>query len=281
MPRRRARADRDRASGDGAGAGRAEPARGLRPSSEERKARLARTVHEKTREFRATRESEGDFHAVLVRGKPVNHLLHFIVLVCLVAGVSAVARLFSSETTALLAAAGVGAVYGLFWLGLALTGGLEREHISVDEAGQLSSVRSGRKVETRENYLKVGIPGAIILVGVVLGVGLIHDIAIPPPPHCNAVSQAGADECLIVPNLGQLPGVGPTPSPAPAASPVDAVEESPSTLSREATILVERFVRGFLLVILSVFVLAAIWFLRRMLNGEGVLWIEPVRGRKE
>ncbi|MHB1323521.1 MAG: hypothetical protein ACYCXZ_04140 [Coriobacteriia bacterium] len=58
-------------------------------------------------------QSQSEFSAVMVVGKPVNHLLHAIV------------TLFS-----------VG-VWGIVWIVLAITGGEKRTMVSVDEFGNI------------------------------------------------------------------------------------------------------------------------------------------------
>jgi hypothetical protein len=270
MPDKPSQADRDRP--DGAGATKASD---LVLSPEERQAVLARAVADKTREARASLASKGEFEAVLRRGRPVNHVLHFAVLVGLVAALSGAARLVTSETGALLAAAAAGTAYGLFWLGLALTGGVERERLSVDEQGHLTSTFSGRRVETRANVLKVAIPGAIVVLGAYLAVGLIHDVVIPPPPHCSVAWKSETDPCLMLPDVGALPSAEGLPG-----SQSQPQSEKPH-FSVAATRVLEQVVRIGLLIIVLAVTLAAAWFLRRMLNGRGFLWLEPVRGSKE
>ena len=58
-------------------------------------------------------ESQGDFDAVVATGKDVNHTVHLI------------ATIFTCG------------IWGLVWLVIALTGGVKRKMVSVDEYGQL------------------------------------------------------------------------------------------------------------------------------------------------
>lgn len=251
-------------------------------SAEERKALLDLAVKDLTREVRASLERQGEFEAVLVRGTPVNHVLHFVVLVCLFALVSSGGRFLFSEVEGLVAALVLGCAYGLFWLGLTLTGGQERELIRVDERGRLTSSKSGRSVESRGTVLRIAIPGAVIVLGIYLGLGLIHDIAFPPPPNCNVSGQhlAGSDPCLKMPDFANLTGATPSSVGAPGSEGGQTADTG-TAFTVDDTKVLERFVRGFQLVVFSVFTLAAVWFLRRMLNGKGVLWIEPIRRKRD
>ena len=79
---------------------------------EERKEALRRAIQ--TEVVNGGRvESQSDFQAVIVTGKPVNNTLHLILTI-----VTCV-------------------IWGLVWLVLALTGGEKRVLISVDEAGDI------------------------------------------------------------------------------------------------------------------------------------------------
>lgn len=80
--------------------------------AEDRKRRLANQVRtEVTQGGRI--ESQGDFDAVIATGKEVNHTVHLI---------------------ATLATCGL---WGIVWLVLALTGGIKRKMVSVDNYGQI------------------------------------------------------------------------------------------------------------------------------------------------
>lgn len=59
-------------------------------------------------------ESYSDLSAVIVIGKPVNHVLHLLAMVLTVG------------------------IWGLVWLLLVLTGGEKRELVRVDESGQIT-----------------------------------------------------------------------------------------------------------------------------------------------
>lgn len=81
-----------------------------RPPDDERKAVLARTIQ--TQIVGGARiESQTDFQAVMLKGKPINHVLHLI-LTLVTFG-----------------------FWGIVWLVLALTGGVKRSIVSVDEFG--------------------------------------------------------------------------------------------------------------------------------------------------
>lgn len=88
-------------------------------SLEERKAMLAQQVQQAVgRGLRV--ESQSDFQAVLVEGKPVNHTLHAILTIftCL--------------------------LWGIVWAVIAGTGGERREMIIVDEFGNVQHQRLGK-----------------------------------------------------------------------------------------------------------------------------------------
>ena len=256
------------------------------PSAEERRAKLARIVGNMTREGRAGIRTQGEFETVLVRGEPVNHRLHALVAVCLGMGVAAVARLFLSSLELVLPLVVAGG-YCLFWLFLSLTGGEELDRIAIDEQGVVTSDRSGHAIETRIDFLKVAVPGAIIAYTLFLIVGLSHDIIVPPFPNCNVVPPP-ANACLLLPNLADLlsGGAQATPTsgedgsvvgPSPEASPTIAPTDGGVPLTVDQTKVIERMVRSFQLFLSLVLCLSATWFLVRMLTGRWVLWIEPAR----
>jgi hypothetical protein len=84
-----------------------------RKSAEERKELLARTVSSQVAAG-ARVESQSDFQAVVVKGKPVNHVLHLILtLVTLL-------------------------TWGIVWIALAAFGGEKRSMVTVDEYGNAS-----------------------------------------------------------------------------------------------------------------------------------------------
>jgi hypothetical protein len=86
---------------------------GGRKSAEERKELLARTVAAQVAGG-ARVESQSDFQAVIVKGKPVNHVLHLILtLVTLTA-------------------------WAIVWIALAIFGGEKRSMVTVDEYGNAS-----------------------------------------------------------------------------------------------------------------------------------------------
>jgi hypothetical protein len=81
-------------------------------SADERKRKVANQIRtEVTQGGRV--ESQGDYDAVIATGKEINHTVHLI------------ATIFTCG------------IWGLVWLVIALTGGIKRKMISVDEYGQL------------------------------------------------------------------------------------------------------------------------------------------------
>lgn len=81
-------------------------------SAEERKRKLANQIRtEVTQGGRV--ESQGDFDAVVATGGEINHTVHLI---------------------ATLASCGI---WGIVWLVLALTGGVKRKMVAVDDYGQI------------------------------------------------------------------------------------------------------------------------------------------------
>jgi hypothetical protein len=81
-----------------------------RKSAEERKELLARTVQGQVANG-ARIESQSDFQAVVVRGKPVNHVLHLILTLVTLT------------------------LWGWVWIALAIFGGEKRSMVTVDEYG--------------------------------------------------------------------------------------------------------------------------------------------------
>lgn len=95
------------------------PVSTTRRSNDERKAMLAQQVQQAVgRGLRI--ESQSDFQAVLVEGKPVNHTLHAILTIftCL--------------------------LWGIVWAVIAGTGGERREMIVVDEFGNVQHQKLGK-----------------------------------------------------------------------------------------------------------------------------------------
>jgi len=87
-----------------------------RKTSDERKARLAATISAQV--ARGARvESQSDYQAVVVTGKPVNHVLHLI-LTLVTCG-----------------------LWGIVWIVLAVSGGEKRSIASVDEFGNAAVQR--------------------------------------------------------------------------------------------------------------------------------------------
>ena len=84
-----------------------------RKTPEERKEALAQQVANQAAMGRRV-ESQSDFQAIMVAGKPPNHILHLILTLCTVG------------------------VWGIIWLALALLGGEKKELVRVDEFGNVS-----------------------------------------------------------------------------------------------------------------------------------------------
>jgi Protein of unknown function (DUF2510) len=90
-----------------------------RRAADERKAMLAQQLQGAV--ARGMRiESQSDYQAVLVEGKPVNHVLHAIITI------------FSCG------------LWGIVWIILAITGGEKREMIVVDEFGNVQLQKLGK-----------------------------------------------------------------------------------------------------------------------------------------
>lgn len=84
-----------------------------RKSTDERKETLARLVASQITQGRRI-ETQSDFQAVMLQGKPVNHVLHLL-LTALTLG-----------------------VWAVVWIAMVLLGGEKRELIQVDEWGNSS-----------------------------------------------------------------------------------------------------------------------------------------------
>jgi hypothetical protein len=278
-------------------------------SADGRKDLLARHVFELTRENRAALRSQGDFEAVLVRGKPTNHLVMFVTLVCIMAAAALGGRVLGDLGAGALAAILLGGAFAMGWLVLALTGGEEIERLSIDQRGAIASVKSGRSVDARGDFIRIAAPSAVLLVCAFLAVSLARDIVNPPPPNCsgNAAAIKDSDVCLALPNLGGLLGGPASCGPAvsggltasgsltatcnPSASGSPAAASSPSAGGSSASgeskgwtvgseKLVERLVRSLQLLFVTVVAVAAVVFLAMMLAGEWVFAIRPVRRRR-
>lgn len=90
-----------------------------RVSFEQRRELLATEVSRQLGFGNRRLESYSDLSAVIVIGKPVNHLLHFLVMVMTVG------------------------IWGLVWLLLVLTGGERRELVRVDDSGRVTVEQLG------------------------------------------------------------------------------------------------------------------------------------------
>jgi hypothetical protein len=178
-------------------------------SDDERKKRLYRAVQELTREWRASVRTWGDFEDLVVRGAPVNHRRHL-------AGV-AVAAVLSILAVAIVPGLGLDhiglalippAAYALWWLFLAVTGGEEFERVTIDEQGAIRSVKWGRPIDTRGDFLRVAIPLLIVAGAGAFAGWLIDMILFPPFPTCNLGDPYALPEaCFVMPGLfGGSPG---------------------------------------------------------------------------
>lgn len=277
--------------------------RGAALTVEERKALLARAIFDQTREARATLQGQGEFEATIVRSVTVGHGLHLQVVGLLAVVAVVISQLFQTGQRGLIVALTVPGLYSLWWVFLTITAGDELQQLAVDEWGTVTSTRSGRRVETRGNILRVAIPGIVVAAAAMLAVSLSHDIAYPPPPNCNVPVTDQPDSCLSLSFLGSavvgqyVPTATPAPSasavasPSPAATPAPSSSAGPSAtaaasgssaqgFSVSQTIAIERIIRVFQLVIALAVCLGAAWFLRRMLTGQWVAFISPI-GRTE
>jgi hypothetical protein len=247
--------------------------------AEERKAKLERIVRNRTREARAEVRAQGEFTTLLMGGQPISHRLHGLAAIGATA-IGAAAGRYLMGDAGLAVGLATGAAYGLFWAFLVVTGGRWFDELTVDEQGVVNSELSGHPPGTRSNFLKVAIPVALIAYCSFLVLALSHDLIFPPPPHCN-LTPATEEACLLLPNLADA--LNPiTPSPGPSVSPDPSVSPAPPAthgkpLSRADAIALERIVRGFQLFFSSLVLLVATWFLRRMLTGQWVVAIAPVR----
>ena len=271
-------------------------------SAEERKDLLDARVRELTRENRASLRSQDDFEAVLVRGKPTNHLVMFVILACIMAVAAVSGRILGDVGAGALAAIVLGGLFGLLWLVLTLTGGEEIERLSIDQRGVISSVKAGRSVDARGDFFKVAGPSAVLLICAFLTFSLARDIVNPPPPNCSGNPHAvkDSDFCVALPNLGNIlggastsPGSGASASPGTSASPAASASPEASGTADGSSVsagssgwtvgsekLVERFVRSLQLLVVIVAAVVAAVFLGMMLGGEWVFGIRPVRRKR-
>jgi hypothetical protein len=263
-------------------------------SAEARESLLTRKVSELTRENRATLRSRGDFVAVLVRGTRPNHRLMFVTLACVMAVAALGGRILGNLGAGAFAAIFLGGLFALVWLVTALTGGEEIEQLSVDQRGAITSVKSGRSVDARGDFVKIAGPSIVLVICAFLAVSLARDIVNPPPPNCNGNPSAikDTDTCLALPNLsGLLGGASPSASPPPSASPADGAGPVASATNGGSAVagsggwtvgserLVERLVRSLQLLVVTIVTIVAAVFLAMMLSGRWVFGIRPVRRR--
>ena len=285
----------DRGSGDGGDPSPLlppTPSSGGQLSAEERKSLLKVKVRELTRENRATLRSQGDFDAVLVRVQPTNHLLMVVILAVIMAVAALGGRILGDLGAGALAAVVLGGLFALVWLVLALTGGEEIESLSIDRRGAIASVKSGRSVDARGDFIKVAAPCVVLLISAFFAFSLARDIVNPPPPNCNGNAAAikDTDTCLALPNLGNLLGGAPTgasPAAGASASPAASAATDGSSASAGSggwTVgsekLVERLVRSLQLLFVTIVAVVAAVFLGMMLAGEWVFGIRPVRRKR-
>jgi hypothetical protein len=246
-------------------------------SDEQRQAFLKRTVAELTREWRASVREYREFEVLLVRGEPVSHDRHLLVLTALAVLALVAGQVIGGGFTTWAATASVPAAYGLLWLFLEVTGGEEFERVSVDEQGRLHSVKSGRSVDTRGDFVRVALPLAVIAVTGNFAASLMLDIAFPPPPRCNVPEIYWPQSCFTFPRLGGGGGIA-TDAPAPSATTPDTttLPVVPGALSVAETQQLERVVHVYLLVAVLCFLLPTLWFLFRMLTGRPVAFVRPI-----
>src|ERR1035437_2483462 len=236
----------------------AEQVSGWAPSDDAREALLGRTVQELARAFRASVRSRGEFDALLVRGMPVNHRLHFVGLVA-TSALAVLAAVVSQRPG--LAPLGLIVIapgsYVGWWLFLWATGGEELERVSVDERGKVRSTKWGRAVETRSDFLRVAIPAMVIAVSGFIAVSLIYMLIYPPWPMCNGDPYGLPQVCFYLPGFGSAGGGG-------------------HVLTVAETQAMENYFRTYVLALDLLVLVPAIWFLWRMLSGRSVLGIRPI-----
>jgi hypothetical protein len=246
----------------------------------QRRALLSRTVADLTREWRASVRSAEGFEVVLARGRAVHHRVHRTAFLSLLALAVLVGFSLGGAPTDFATTLWVPALYLLFWLYLAVTGGEQFERLFVDERGKLHSTKWGRSPETRGDFWRVAAPLAVILLTGSWTVGLVHDLAFPPPPRCNVPEAYWPDSCFTLPSLSG--GNAATYEPGILSQGTTAtVQSNPylGALNVDDTRTLERYVRVYLLAATLAFLLPALWFLARMLTGRYVAFIRPVRGR--
>jgi hypothetical protein len=231
------------------------------PSANARAALLERAIHDLTRENRGTLRSRGEFEALIVRGKPVHHLLHLVGVVAVAVVALIVGR--AAGVVPLSAVAVLPGFYAAYWIFLTATGGVELDRVSIDENGRISRARSGRLVGTRSDFFRVAVPLLVIAATTPVAVWLIAMIVFPPFPMCNLGDPYALPVgCFTFPNFG------------------GGTRGAP--ISVDETIQLERFIRGLALTYLLACLLPAIWFLRRMLTGRSVAFVRPIhRGKSD
>jgi hypothetical protein len=195
---------------------------------------------------------------------------------------------------ALVAFMAVPAAYALFWLFIAFKGGEEVESVTVDEDGALHSVKTGRDPDARGVFISNAIPIALIVVSGWVTVGLIHDIAFPPPPNCDQPAKDQPQKCMTLPNFSQLPGASLTlsspsgghsaapsvaPSPAASGTAASAATAAAGILDSADAQTFERVIRGLQLIISLIVLLVSAWVLWPMLTRRRAMLVRRVRHR--
>jgi photosystem II stability/assembly factor-like uncharacterized protein len=237
-----------------------DPAQGEALSHVERAEAFQRALHDLTRENRGSIASRGESDAVIVRGKAVRHRIHGLALAGL--AILAVIEGIGLGLVPLNYAVVAPLVYAAFWLFLALTGGVERDHITMDDKGNLRRSRSGRLVETQLDFLRIALPIVVIAVTAPLAAWLTSMILFPPFPMCNLGDPYALPAgCFTFPNL--LGGSQGAP------------------LSVDQTRAMEGVLRAIVLAYMLVLLLPAVWFLRSMLTGRSVGFVRPIRSPQQ
>ena len=181
---------------------------------EERKALLAKHVAAAFTSG-ARVESQTETMAVLVYGRRVNHLLHF-----------------------LLGFVTLGS-WWLVWIFLAITGGEKRKVITVDDYGNILEQGQGGSGGSKLPVIGVGVLGLLLLVGII-AVGSsgteeepTDQVSIP----ALATQVASPPTPTLIPTPASTPTPGPSPTPSPRFTPRPTSIPTPTLAEVERAVL--------------------------------------------
>ena len=160
---------------------------------EERKALLAQRVAAAVG-LGARIESQSETMAVLVTGRRVNHILHFLI---------------GFPTLGF---------WWLVWAYLAITGGEKRQVVTVDDYGNVLEQKQGGSGGSKLPVIGVGVLGLLLLVGII-AVGSSGTEEEPTDQVSIPTQVASPPTPTLTPTPASTLTPGPSPTPSPTFTP--------------------------------------------------------------